>query len=69
VFRITVNGGGGQYTYFRDIDQIHGPTNDPVYVYELQYGMSAAVGTFKVRSGNEEASKGFWVPHPDCSSF
>jgi hypothetical protein len=68
-FTLVASGGSGQYIYYRDIDQLHGPTNDTSYVYELKYGMSAAVGTFRVKSGAEEAENKFYVPHPDCSSF
>jgi len=69
-FRITVTGGSGQYTYYRDIDKLHGPTNETTYIYELKYGTkSAAVGTFFVESGGKRAEKKFWVPHPDCSGF
>jgi hypothetical protein len=68
-FTLTASGGSGQYIYYRDIDQLYGPTNNTSYVYELKYGMSAAVGTFRVRSGSEEAESKFYVPHPDCSTF
>ncbi len=69
-FRLTVSGGKGQYTYFRDIDQIYGPTNETQYVYELTYGATAsAVGTFFVESGGQRAENKFWVDHPDCTTY
>jgi hypothetical protein len=69
-FEITANGGTGQYTYYRDIDKIGGPTSQKTLVYELKYGASSSmVGTFKVSSGSQTKNKDFWVTHPDCSSM
>jgi hypothetical protein len=67
-FRITASGGDGQYTYYRDIEQIQGPTQSQVYIYELELGVSsAAVGTFFVESGGQRAEEKFWVANPDCT--
>jgi hypothetical protein len=69
-FLLTVDGGTGQYIYRRDVETIFGPTNQKTYVYELEYGAdAAAVGTFFVQSGGQEAKKEFFVRHPDCSGF
>ena len=69
-FRLVANGGTGEYTYYRDIEQIRGPTTSKTFVYELQYGAdAAAVGTFIVLSGDERAEDSFWVRHPDCSDY
>jgi hypothetical protein len=69
-FRIAADGGVAPYTYYRDIERICGPTDERVCVYELKYGAkAAAVGTFFVESDGERAEKGFWVPHPDCTTF
>jgi hypothetical protein len=69
-FRITAAGGSGEYVYYRDIDQLFGPTSEQAYVYELTYGAgAAAVGTFFVESGQERVEKKFWVKSPDCSSY
>ncbi len=67
-FRLTASGGTGQYTYYRDVERIHGPTTDTVYVYELEYGASAAaVGSFAVESGDQRVKVDFWEAHPSCA--
>lgn len=69
-FRLTASGGKGQYTYYRDITLIHGPTSETQYIYELTYGADAsAVGTFFIESGGQRAENKFWVDHPDCSAY
>jgi hypothetical protein len=69
-FRISAYGGRPPFVYYRDVDQIHGPTQERAYVYELTYGASsAAVGTFFVESAGQRAEKGFWVAHPDCTGY
>jgi hypothetical protein len=67
-FRITASGGTGRYTYYRDVERIHGPTADTVHVYDLESGAgSAAVGTFAVESGDQRVEEKFYVQHPDCA--
>jgi hypothetical protein len=67
-FRITASGGTGQYSYYRDIERIHGPTTDAVHVYELESGAgAAAVGAFFLESGDQRVESKFYVPHPDCA--
>jgi hypothetical protein len=69
-FRITAYGGRAPFTFFRDVEQIYGPSGERSYIYELKYGAgSAAVGTFFVESAGQRAEKGFWVAHPDCTGF
>ncbi len=69
-FKILGWGGRGQYTYYRDIDAICGPTNSNECIYELIYGANAdALGSFYVESFGERAQATFWVGHPDCSSM
>jgi hypothetical protein len=69
-FEITVSGGTGQYTYYRDIEKLIGPISEQKLTYELKYGASSSmVGTFKVTSGDQTKTKDFWVTHPDCSGM
>jgi hypothetical protein len=69
-FWITAEGGNGTYTFYRDIDRIHGPAAAAAYGYVLEFGASSpAVGTFSVESGDQRAEESFWVAHPNCSSF
>ena len=70
-FTLYVDGGTGTYRVYRDIDtqQIYGPGTAKSFVYELDWGTSAATGTFYVTSGGERAESKFWVKAPDCSGF
>lgn len=68
-FRLTVSGGTGQYIYYRDVEQIYGPTSETQYIYELTYGKASAVGTFFVQSGSQRAESKFWVEQLDCSTY
>jgi hypothetical protein len=72
VFDITLDGGTGQYTVYRDIDEqkVYGPGTAKKVTYELNWGASsAATGTLYVKSGSERAEKKFYVANPDCSDF
>ncbi len=68
-FRLMVGGGSGQYVYYRDVEQIYGPTTETQYIYELTYGKASAVGTFYVESGGQRAESKFWVEQLDCSGY
>lgn len=67
-FVVSAQGGDRVYTYYRDIDKIGGPLAGSL-TYRLRYGACcAAVGTFTAKSGDgQEASKTFYVEHPNCS--
>lgn len=66
-FTIRAQGGGGQYTYYRDIDQIGGPTDGSV-TYQLRWKTcGGAPGTFFVHSADgQRVSDKFWVYSPSC---
>jgi hypothetical protein len=66
-FVVSASGGGGRYTYYRDIDPIGGPTDNPVE-YRLEWmECGGAPGTFFVKSADGQvASKLFWVHPPSC---
>jgi hypothetical protein len=69
-FRISAYGGRTPFVYYRDIEQIYGPTEERAAIYELKYGANAAaVGTFFVESAGQRAEKPFWVAHPDCTGY
>jgi hypothetical protein len=71
-FTIYLDGGTGQYTVYRDIDEqkIYGPGSDKSFTYELTWGAkAAATGTFYVKSGSGRAEDKFYVARPDCSGF
>jgi hypothetical protein len=71
-FTIYLDGGTGQYTVYRDIDEqkIYGPGGDKSFTYELTWGAkAAATGTFYVKSGDGRAETKFYVANPDCSGF
>jgi hypothetical protein len=66
-FWITATGGTGEYTFYRDIDRIHGPSPAAGFGYQMYVGAgAAAVGTFYVESGTERVSSEFWIKRPDC---
>jgi hypothetical protein len=66
-FSITVEGGSGEYTYYRDIEQLYGPTQETSFLYDLEWGAgSAASGTFVVTSGGDRAESKFYESHPVC---
>jgi hypothetical protein len=71
VFTIYLDGGTGQYTVYRDIDEqkIYGPGNAKSFTYELTWGTSDATGTLYVKSGGARAEAKFYVKQPDCSGF
>jgi hypothetical protein len=74
VFTLYLDGGTGQYSVYRDIDeqQIYGPGSNKSFTYELDWGSSAAAtGTFYVRSGGERAEEKFYVAPPadKCQNF
>ncbi len=66
-FTVWAEGGGGAYTYYRDIDLIEGPTDEAV-TYQLEWAdCGGAPGTFYVKSGDgQQVSKKFWVSPPSC---
>jgi hypothetical protein len=65
-FTIWAKGGDGQYTYYRDIDKIAGPTSGAV-TYQVHWReCGGAPGTFFVYSAGMKASKEFWIDAPDC---
>jgi len=66
-FTVRAHGGGGQYTYYRDIDKIGGPTNGSI-TYQLRWtDCGGAPGTFFAHSADgQRASKEFWVDNPSC---
>jgi hypothetical protein len=67
-FWITASGGTGEYTFYRDIERLHGPHPANGFGYEMHVGASsAAVGTFAVESGTQRVQSEFWVAHPNCS--
>jgi hypothetical protein len=69
-FWITASGGTGEYTFYRDIERLHGPAPADGFGYQMYTGTgSAAVGTFYVESGTQRVRSEFWVARPDCSLF
>jgi hypothetical protein len=67
-FWITASGGTGEYTFYRDIERLHGPAPADGFGYQMYAGTgSAAVGTFAVESGAQRVQSEFWVKRLDCS--
>jgi len=66
-FTVSAGGGGGRYTYYRDIIPIGGPTDEAI-THELHWlTCGGAPGTFYVKSADGQvASKLFWVHRPSC---
>jgi len=66
-FWIQAQGGGGGYTYYRDIDKIAGPVSGAVS-YKLRWmDCGGAPGTFFVDSADgQRVAKKFWVYAPEC---
>lgn len=66
-FTVMADGGGGGYTYYRDIIPIGGPTDGAV-THRLHWlTCGGAPGTFFVESADgQKASKLFWVHPPSC---
>jgi hypothetical protein len=68
-FTITVGGGLGSYTYYRDSTQIHGPTQDTSFAYSLEANVgSGVIGSFAVTSGEDRAAVNFQVASPVCAT-
>jgi hypothetical protein len=67
-FWLTAEGGNGEYTFYRDIEVVHGPAPADGFGYQMYVGAgNAAVGTFAVESGDQRVESEFWVRRPDCS--
>ena len=66
-FWLTASGGTGEYTFYHDIQRLHGPHPADGFGYELTVGTgAAAVGTFAVESGTQRVQSEFWIARPDC---
>jgi hypothetical protein len=66
-FWIWAEGGDHQYTYYRDIDKIGGPTSEGI-AYELEWqACGGAVGTFFAQDeSGEKTHRFFWADPPSC---
>jgi hypothetical protein len=71
IFQLTAFGGTGTYEYRRDIDLLcDSPTTEHSCRVEIEWETTSALtGTFFVRSGEMEESRGFHISVPDCSGF
>jgi len=66
-FWLTASGGTGVYTFYHDINLLHGPHPANGFGYDLTVGTGfAAVGTFAVESGTQRVESKFWIAHPEC---
>ena len=69
-FWLTASGGTGEYTFYRDIERVHGPAPAAGFGYQMYAGTgSAVVGTFAVESGGQRVQSEFWIERLDCSEF
>jgi hypothetical protein len=71
-FNLTVTGGTGTHTVYRDVDSqlVYGPGTEREFVYDLEWGAGyAAVGTLYARSGELYAESKFYVNAPDCKDY
>jgi hypothetical protein len=67
-FQLRAGGGAGNYVYFLDDRRIGGPTNGGWHYTLYWQSCGAAVGTFRVESGGQEArmDPAFYIRAPRC---